>query len=551
MAAPSELPRWMEHRRPEDDRVQTTTLRVWPRDDSPFISQNGACLGTSLLRREVVEVLEPRVVNNSYVEVRMMAPRAFGWVKRAYLHDCPEGSDEHGRLSAQTGVVEMSEVRGSRLRTLRHLLWSTSKGQLQVTKCEFIAGHFLGKTGMEHGPKELLFHGTSKEGADSIVQGGFDDQNARSGKFGKGLYFSPHAMTSYGYGRELLLCEVALGWEPQRVIATEMSNDYSWKGLLAQGKRSVQCHTKEFGQEERVVYHCTQCKPVYRLFVSEVADARPRWMRHTRPADDAVRTTLLRPRPTADEVYIDGMPLDQEVVERMSEDVNGYTRVMLAVTGVEGWVKSSYLHGCSEGTRVHRQLIGESQTVARIELKRGSRRFKEIADLVEKSVCSSKACRLAYQDREIQAQRIWFVSGHYLGETGMQTGPKAVLFHGTNDAAVESIASSGFDMQFVKSGKACGPGLYFSPQSCKAFSYSQKFLLLCDVALGMEEHRLTVTQRSPHLNYEEVFVKLGKRSVQSHARAPFNHEERVVYKPTQCKPVYIIQMTCSSPCHGV
>ena len=71
----------------------------------------------------------------------------------------------------------------------------------------------------------------------------------------------------------------------------------------------------------------------------------------------------------------------------------------------------------------------------------------------------------------------------------------------------------GFDDHFSGKGSAFGAGLYFSPQSCKSWSYAQNHLLLCEVALGSEANRLTLTAPDRDLDYDEVFQKRRYRSV--------------------------------------
>eukprot|EP00931_Biecheleriopsis_adriatica_P009763 TRINITY_DN110838_c0_g1_i1.p2 TRINITY_DN110838_c0_g1~~TRINITY_DN110838_c0_g1_i1.p2 ORF type:complete len:133 (-),score=21.36 TRINITY_DN110838_c0_g1_i1:34-432(-) len=131
----------------------------------------------------------------------------------------------------------------------------------------------------------------------------------------------------------------------------------------------------------------------------------------------------------------------------------------------------------------------------------------------------------------------------------MVTGPKETHFHGCKDAVVTAIVEDGFDDAFSANG-AFGNGIYFSPQSCKAWSYAENHLLVCEVALGKEADRLTLTAPDRTLNYASVFKQQRKRSVQCHAGAPFNHEERIVYWPTQCKPVYLVETTATSPGGG-
>ena len=41
------------------------------------------------------------------------------------------------------------------------------------------------------------------------------------------------------------------------------------------------------------------------------------------------------------------------------------------------------------------------------------------------------------------------LTGQFLGETGMKTGPKTTLFHGCPDAVVQLIAKNGFDWELA------------------------------------------------------------------------------------------------------
>jgi len=421
---------------------------------------------------------------------------------------------------------------------------------------------------MVHGKKETLFHGTSSDVVDSICRTGFDDKYSFAGKFGPGLYFSPEAMTAYGYGHEMFLCEVVLGSEDQRVTATECTQEHTWESLLRAGKRSVQCHREHFGQEERIVYHCTQCKPVYIIKVttdpaalraadpspeSEHGDELPRWMEHQRT--DSIPMTSLREQPDDQATQIKGVSaLNGEVLEVLQrpngrrELQKGYAFVRLSVGKQEGWLKGSYLRRCPAGTREHGRICGDLGREGKlVELKPSDSRWAEVQKMMTDTQCSGSKCKCL--GRNIQAKRMWFVRGLYLGETGMKTGPKDVLFHGCKDAVVSDICKTGFDMNYSSTG-SFGKGLYFSPQSCKAWSYAENHLLLCEVALGAPENRLTVTLPDTTLTYESVMAQ-GKRSVQCHAGAPFNHEERIIYKATQGKPTYLIETTETSPGGGI
>ena len=204
--------------------------------------------------------------------------------------------------------------------------------------------------------------------------------------------------------------------------------------------------------------------------------------------------------------FMDCSMLPGEVIEVIGQDRSGcWVQVQLALTGAHGYVRKNYLGPCPEGTRVHDRLTAVPSEAHTIELEASGSRFKELQEFM---------CRSDTHRRQIRAKRIWHITGHYLGETGMVTGRKEVLFHGTSDDAAEKIVVSGFDDQFCSKGGAFGPGLYFSPQACKAMSYAENHLVIAEVALGLEENRLTCTKPARHLTYDIVFRTMGKRSCQ-------------------------------------
>lgn len=244
-----------------------------------------------------------------------------------------------------------------------------------------------------------------------------------------------------------------------------------------------------------------------------------------------------------------------------SASENGWVKA----TYVEGWIHTDYLHQSAEGTRDHGRLVGEGNEKWKDPLDPSERRCKEVKEFIRKSICPNhdvlknkkegKCCCQGNPDA-IEVKNVWAVRGLCLGQTGMLTGPKETLFHGCSDETVEKIFERGFDDAFSGAG-AFGKGLYFSPQACKAWSYSEdkwkkikgKYLLVCEVALGLEEKRLTVTSASREINKKYV-DEHDKRSVQAHRGEPYQHEERVVYYPTQCKLAYIVE-TNESPGGGV
>jgi len=234
-----------------------------------------------------------------------------------------------------------------------------------------------------------------------------------------------------------------------------------------------------------------------------------------------------------------GEVLDNEVLEIMSDPSQRSVKVTSAL-GREGWLPRGDLHACPEG------FDGlPPQEISFAPLAKGSQRWTEVQQLLQSTKCGGCSCSRF----SMEAMRIWFITGHYLGATGLKDGPKELLFHGCKDAAAWSVAQQGLDIGRASGKGAWGKGLYFSPQSCKACSYSERFLLVFEVALGSKAQRLTMTTCDKKLNWEGLRRK-GKISVQSHAGELFHHEERVIYRSNQCKPVYLIEFRTASPGGG-
>mmetsp|Transcript_41345 Transcript_41345/g.130147 ORF Transcript_41345/g.130147 Transcript_41345/m.130147 type:complete len:289 (-) Transcript_41345:152-1018(-) len=277
-----------------------------------------------------------------------------------------------------------------------------------------------------------------------------------------------------------------------------------------------------------------------------------RWMEHQR--SDSISKTSLREQPEDKAPCIaQASAMNGEVVEVLPgpdgcrELKNGFAFVRLSVGRQEGWLRGCHLQACPEGTDDHGRLCSDlGRKGEMVELKPSDSRWREVQKLITDTQCSHPKCRCI--GRTIQAKRIWFVRGLYLGATGMRTGPKEVLFHGCKDGVARQICETGFDDQYSSAG-SFGKGLYFSPQSCKAWSYAENHLIISEVALGLPEKRLTMTELDPSLTYESVLDK-GMRSVQCLAGSPFNHDERIIYHCTQGKPAYLVETTETSPGGG-
>jgi len=107
---------------------------------------------------------------------------------------------------------------------------------------------------------------------------------------------------------------------------------------------------------------------------------------------------------------------------------------------------------------------------------------------------------------------------------------------------VEPLASGGFEQVFGSMKGEFGKGIHLSPQSCKAFQHCENFMFICEAALGRDEDRETLKAPYPELDHEELCKVQGKLSAVVHAGGRFDHEERIVYSPTQCKPVYLLEL---------
>jgi len=260
----------------------------------------------------------------------------------------------------------------------------------------------------------------------------------------------------------------------------------------------------------------------------------PRWMIHDRGDKDYPRTSL-RVRPSANKDFLPCSVINGEVVEVL-ETEGDYIKVQAALQRTEGWLHKRLLHPCKEGASEEERLAAVSD-VRRIELKAHEGRLKDVR----------KYLRRRNRHRggsDIRAEQVWFLQGYLLGEAALQDGrPKEVHFFGCSDDLAETIADRGFDAVFEEA--ACGKfgkGLHFSPLSCKAFGETENYMLICEVAPGKQDDRLTLRVPNDALDQEEVCGKQGMLSVQCHVCDRFDHEERVVYNPAQCKPVYLLKL---------
>lgn len=264
----------------------------------------------------------------------------------------------------------------------------------------------------------------------------------------------------------------------------------------------------------------------------------PRWMLHDRCNTDYPKTAL-RVNPTDEEDYLPAGAYNGEVVEIVGAEAK-FVKVRLALESTEGWLKDQYLQQCPEGMPHDRSvtLCG----IKRVSLKDWDGRVKGVRRFLRKRNISRRG-----PADEIRAEMVWFLPGHFLGEAGMATGPKETLFFGCPDSLVDCIADAGFDSvwEAICNNKAFndfGKGAHFSKQSCRAFTLCESYMFICEVAVGCEEERLTLTVPNEALDFKQVCQEQGKLCVQCDMGSRFKHDTRVVYQPSQCKPVYLIKL---------
>merc|ERR1712194_146722 len=197
-------------------------------------------------------------------------------------------------------------------------------------------------------------------------------------------------------------------------------------------------------------------------------------------------------------------------------DSDGYVKVKLVQTAcVEGWIKLKYLNDCPNdiGAVAGADADGHIRPVRYRELSPMDKDFSVINQKIKDSVCTHPACVKQFGGIEMMAKKIWVIEGQFIDEDSREAAETEVLSHGCKDASLDLITENGgLDVNFCRRG-AFGKGLYFSTQACKAFGYAQNHLLLCQVALGREEQRHTVTEPDWNLSFEEVCEKLQKMSV--------------------------------------
>lgn len=257
-----------------------------------------------------------------------------------------------------------------------------------------------------------------------------------------------------------------------------------------------------------------------------------RWMVHDRKSTDYTRTSL-RVRPSPKKDYTNVSVLNGEVVEIIGKE-GEFLRVRVGLEGLDGWLHQRYLHSCPEGTNHDRSIT--SKDVRRELLLDTEPRLKVVRKFLRKR---NRTC----PGSEIRAEKVWFLPGHFLGEHGMEDGPKESLFLGCRDALAEAIAESGFDPVFEQvSGGDFGKGVHLSKQSCRAFTTAENYLLICEVAIGTEEERVSMTGPNTALDYKEVCEVRGKLSVKTELGPRYDHDTFAIYRPSQCKPIYLLKL---------
>lgn len=129
------------------------------------------------------------------------------------------------------------------------------------------------------------------------------------------------------------------------------------------------------------------------------------------------------------------------------------------------------------------------------------------------------------------------------------------LFHGTSEKGAEGIATNGFDLGRVGSGKGTmfGPGFYFAESSTKSEEYAAEAkgisagtrrLLLCRVALGRVHHQLDGGEDFFDVMQAALKGKKPCHAVLGDRKAVVNtFREFIIYNPCQVYPEYIIEFT--------
>eukprot|EP00927_Polykrikos_kofoidii_P060766 TRINITY_DN55686_c0_g1_i1.p1 TRINITY_DN55686_c0_g1~~TRINITY_DN55686_c0_g1_i1.p1 ORF type:complete len:460 (-),score=80.41 TRINITY_DN55686_c0_g1_i1:235-1614(-) len=268
----------------------------------------------------------------------------------------------------------------------------------------------------------------------------------------------------------------------------------------------------------------------------------PRWMVHDRGTLEYCRTSL-RQTPTRAKDYLPQTVYNGEVVEVLAIQ-NQYAQVKVQLCGAVGWIDKRYLSWCPEGTASVDRGSNRAH-LKRWELTTADQRLKEVRRFLRRR-------NLHMDADDLRAKQVWFLSGHYLGDVGLSDDvKKETVFFGCADEWVESIVDGDFDELFKRRDEEIGFGMRFSTASCKAFCRTDNYLFIFEVALGPAEARLTLEKPHPSVNME-MLQEQGFLSAQcmpsiSRSSKVFDHDERFVYNPLQCKPVYLIKLEYPGP----
>jgi len=256
----------------------------------------------------------------------------------------------------------------------------------------------------------------------------------------------------------------------------------------------------------------------------------PRFMLHDRRSEDYPRTSL-RIHPIDAKEYKPQSAYNGEVVEVLGAEGN-YVSVKIALSGAIGWLHRRYLHPCMECSSFDR--LAARSNFKSVELLPTDGRLKEVRRYLRRR-------NTTRDGGDIRASQAWMLKGQSLGDVG-KNGAKETMFFACRDSWANTISENGFDdvIQYM-SGELGKGAAHFTPSSCKAFATSENYMFICEVMLGSEEERMTLDVPRPELTAPEM-VDFGKLSVQVHAGRRFKHEERAVFNPTMCKPIYLLKL---------
>lgn len=151
-----------------------------------------------------------------------------------------------------------------------------------------------------------------------------------------------------------------------------------------------------------------------------------------------------------------------------------------------------------------------------------------------------ETCRQPFENIMSTFQPDQEASTPYLG--------KKMLYHGANSVAAKGIVTTGFKLPESVCPRMYGPGIYFAdvPQKAWTFTTDQRYIVVCDVALGHAKHLKYASSSFNHKILRQRSLRGSSYDsvlgCDQELGGSLREKEYVVYDTAQALPRYLLRV---------